>query len=148
MNVETRDQRLVTTHKNNNPTNCMNKSSSSNAVYQTRSRQKDLIYNQSNTYLTTGTQQEYYQTASYYNDDFCDDRSVQAIREKRKNRTSALTLRLRDNPGNYNHRNKSSLNLSTVSNGNQTGQKSSFFELTKNHLFFVLRNQQNFKEHS
>ncbi len=89
----------------------MNKSSSSNAINQNRNSRNT---NRSNTHLANNIDIEYYQASNYIENELeSESRNIEMIRKKR---TSALTLRLREVPGTYNHR-KSLLNVSTVSVG-------------------------------
>ena len=89
----------------------MNKSSSSNAINQNRNNRNS---SRSNTHLANNIDIEEYQASNYIQNDLeFESRNVEVIRKKR---TSALTLRLREVPGTYNHR-KSLLNVSTVSVG-------------------------------
>ncbi len=87
----------------------MNKSSSSNAINQNRSSK---YASRSNTHLANNIDMDYYQATNYVENEF-ESRNIEMIRKKRN---SALTLRLREVPGTYNHR-KSLLNVSTVSIG-------------------------------
>ena len=130
--MDNRERRIAVANEANNKINrqYMNKSSSSNAVYQTRGQQQrqNLFVNQSNMYLNADPSRfsdDYNAACNYAADPMCRfDQTAKSARDTRasvngkshKNRTSALTLRLREHPTNLNSR-KSMLNASNVSVG-------------------------------
>ena len=127
VNTESREQRLASAQETNNKINrqYMNKSSSSTAV-NTNSKNTDqhLFTNRSNVHLNDpyGSQRHknhqsgYFEDTNYFNHSVKSTRSQKPIQRKPKQRTSALTLRLREVPLNYSSR-KSLLNVSSVSIG-------------------------------
>lgn len=125
VNIDNREQRLISANNVNNQINrqYMNKSASSNAVYQTRSQhRKNLFSNKSNMHLNTDMSDYYNASAAAWDEPqfYQTSKSLRGNKSitsnRQRNRTSALTLRLRENPTNYSHR-KSGLNISSVSVG-------------------------------